>query len=207
MYCATFKYFKWPFAPPQHICLLQPPILRSEIVKKAGSKHTFRPISRSTVLTTSSGVWFQCCRTSLKLLQSFVLKHLIPLTLIILSVYMHVYMYFRYLDSCTGSALKRKSESHSLATSSSSSSTTEEDKPAGVTDTAQASSDGINTHRRTEHEFWSFGSNSAIFFTKAAVTDLYLVSLSSCGVGQWGVSGPYSCGCSRSTSDRHHNVH
>uniref|UniRef100_H3C3B3 Period circadian clock 3 n=1 Tax=Tetraodon nigroviridis TaxID=99883 RepID=H3C3B3_TETNG len=45
----------------------------------------------------------------------------------------------RYLESCTGSALKRKSESHSLVTSSSSSSTSEDDKPAGATDAAQAS--------------------------------------------------------------------
>ncbi|XP_076740035.1 period circadian protein homolog 3 isoform X2 [Maylandia zebra] len=43
----------------------------------------------------------------------------------------------RYLESCTGPALKRKSESHSLVTSSSSSSTSEDDKPAGATDTAQ----------------------------------------------------------------------
>ncbi|XP_056158017.1 period circadian protein homolog 3 isoform X2 [Lampris incognitus] len=41
----------------------------------------------------------------------------------------------RYLESCTGPALKRKSESRSLATSSSSSSTSEDDKPAGGTDT------------------------------------------------------------------------
>ncbi|XP_067361730.1 period circadian protein homolog 3 isoform X2 [Channa argus] len=47
----------------------------------------------------------------------------------------------RYLESCTGSVLKRKSESRSLATSSSSSSTTEEDKPAGSTDIAQGSTD------------------------------------------------------------------
>lgn len=52
---------------------------------------------------------------------------------------------FRYLESCTGPALKRKSESHSLATSSSSSSTSEEDKPPETTDAAQASSDGMNT--------------------------------------------------------------
>uniref|UniRef100_A0A671VLQ4 Period circadian clock 3 n=1 Tax=Sparus aurata TaxID=8175 RepID=A0A671VLQ4_SPAAU len=51
----------------------------------------------------------------------------------------------RYLESCTGPALKRKSDSHSLATSSSSSSTSEDDKPAETTDTAQASSDGTNT--------------------------------------------------------------
>ncbi|XP_008304447.1 period circadian protein homolog 3 isoform X2 [Stegastes partitus] len=49
----------------------------------------------------------------------------------------------RYLESCTGPALKRKSDSHSLATSSSSSSTSEDDKPAGTTDAAQASSDGV----------------------------------------------------------------
>ncbi|XP_070849392.1 period circadian protein homolog 3 isoform X1 [Chaetodon trifascialis] len=49
----------------------------------------------------------------------------------------------RYLESCTGPALKRKSDSHSLATSSSSSSTSEDDKPAGATDTAQASSDVV----------------------------------------------------------------
>ncbi|CAF96813.1 unnamed protein product, partial [Tetraodon nigroviridis] len=49
----------------------------------------------------------------------------------------------RYLESCTGSALKRKSESHSLVTSSSSSSTSEDDKPAGATDAAQASSDVV----------------------------------------------------------------
>uniref|UniRef100_A0AAQ5XH53 PAS domain-containing protein n=1 Tax=Amphiprion ocellaris TaxID=80972 RepID=A0AAQ5XH53_AMPOC len=44
----------------------------------------------------------------------------------------------RYLESCTGPALKRKSDCHSLATSSSSSSTSEDDKPAGTTDAAQA---------------------------------------------------------------------
>ncbi|XP_053171143.1 period circadian protein homolog 3 isoform X1 [Scomber japonicus] len=49
----------------------------------------------------------------------------------------------RYLESCTGPALKRKSESQSLATSSSSSSTSEDDKPAGATDTAQANSDVV----------------------------------------------------------------
>ncbi|XP_061687859.1 period circadian protein homolog 3 isoform X3 [Syngnathoides biaculeatus] len=48
----------------------------------------------------------------------------------------------RYLESCTGPALKRKSESHSLATSSSSSSSTsEDDKPARAHDTVQAASD------------------------------------------------------------------
>uniref|UniRef100_A0A674MFM2 Period circadian clock 3 n=1 Tax=Takifugu rubripes TaxID=31033 RepID=A0A674MFM2_TAKRU len=54
----------------------------------------------------------------------------------------------RYLESCTGSALKRKSDSHSLVTSSSSSSTSEDDKPAGATDTAQASSDGRSMSNR-----------------------------------------------------------
>ncbi|KAM7422263.1 hypothetical protein PAMA_010369 [Pampus argenteus] len=49
----------------------------------------------------------------------------------------------RYLESCTGPALKRKSESHSLANSSSSSSTSEDDKPAGATDMAQARSDVV----------------------------------------------------------------
>ncbi|KAF7654315.1 hypothetical protein LDENG_00071530 [Lucifuga dentata] len=49
----------------------------------------------------------------------------------------------RYLESCTGPALKRKSESHSLANSSSSSSTSEDDKAAGAADTAQASSDVV----------------------------------------------------------------
>ncbi|KAI3370261.1 hypothetical protein L3Q82_025039 [Scortum barcoo] len=49
----------------------------------------------------------------------------------------------RYLESCTGPALKRKSDSHSLGTSSSSSSTSEDDKPAGATDTAQTSSDVV----------------------------------------------------------------
>ncbi|XP_070759152.1 period circadian protein homolog 3 [Enoplosus armatus] len=49
----------------------------------------------------------------------------------------------RYLESCTGPALKRKSDSHSLDNSSSSSSTSEDDKPAGATDTAQASSDVV----------------------------------------------------------------
>ncbi|XP_041639368.1 LOW QUALITY PROTEIN: period circadian protein homolog 3 [Cheilinus undulatus] len=48
----------------------------------------------------------------------------------------------RYLESCTGPALKRKSDSH-LGTSSSSSSTSEDDKPAEATDTAQASSDVV----------------------------------------------------------------
>uniref|UniRef100_A0A669B4X9 Period circadian clock 3 n=1 Tax=Oreochromis niloticus TaxID=8128 RepID=A0A669B4X9_ORENI len=38
----------------------------------------------------------------------------------------------RYLESCTGPALKRKSESHSLVTSSSSSSTSEDDKAHGL---------------------------------------------------------------------------
>ncbi|XP_028262944.1 period circadian protein homolog 3 isoform X3 [Parambassis ranga] len=47
----------------------------------------------------------------------------------------------RYLESCTGPALKRKNESHSLA--SSSSSTSEDDKPTGTTDAAQASSDVV----------------------------------------------------------------
>lgn len=36
---------------------LQPPMLRSESTKRAGSKHTFPPISKSTVWITSSGVW------------------------------------------------------------------------------------------------------------------------------------------------------
>lgn len=36
---------------------LQPPMLRSESTKWAGSKHTFPPISKSTVWITSSGVW------------------------------------------------------------------------------------------------------------------------------------------------------
>ncbi|XP_069566570.1 period circadian protein homolog 3 isoform X2 [Brachyistius frenatus] len=49
----------------------------------------------------------------------------------------------RYLESCTGPALKRKSESRSLATSSSSSSTSEDDKPVGATDAAQTSSDVV----------------------------------------------------------------
>ncbi|XP_022601278.1 period circadian protein homolog 3-like isoform X1 [Seriola dumerili] len=49
----------------------------------------------------------------------------------------------RYLESCTGPALKRKSESHSLATSSSSSSTSEDDKPSAAGDTAQASADVV----------------------------------------------------------------
>ncbi|KAM9859852.1 period circadian protein homolog 3 [Aulostomus maculatus] len=49
----------------------------------------------------------------------------------------------RYLESCTGSGLKRKSDSHSLVTSSSSSSASEDDKPAGATDTAPASSDVV----------------------------------------------------------------
>ncbi|KAM9409212.1 period circadian protein homolog 3 isoform 2-T2 [Pholidichthys leucotaenia] len=48
----------------------------------------------------------------------------------------------RYLESCTSSALKRKSESHSLATSSSSS-TSEEDKPRGAIDTARDSTDAV----------------------------------------------------------------
>ncbi|XP_059185156.1 LOW QUALITY PROTEIN: period circadian protein homolog 3 [Centropristis striata] len=49
----------------------------------------------------------------------------------------------RYLESCTGPALKRKSDSHSLATSSSSSSNSEDDKPAEATDPARASSDVV----------------------------------------------------------------
>ncbi|XP_061840865.1 period circadian protein homolog 3 isoform X1 [Nerophis lumbriciformis] len=49
----------------------------------------------------------------------------------------------RYLDGCTGPALKRKSESRSLGTSSSSSSTSEDDKPAGTNDTTQATSDVV----------------------------------------------------------------
>uniref|UniRef100_A0A8C7XIX4 Period circadian clock 3 n=1 Tax=Oryzias sinensis TaxID=183150 RepID=A0A8C7XIX4_9TELE len=47
---------------------------------------------------------------------------------------------FRYLEGCTTSVLKRKSDSHSLATSSSSSSTSEDDKPLGATDRSQSSS-------------------------------------------------------------------
>ncbi|KAF6735746.1 Period circadian-like protein 2 [Oryzias melastigma] len=46
----------------------------------------------------------------------------------------------RYLEGCTTSVLKRKSESHSLATSSSSSSTSEDDKPLGAADKSQPSS-------------------------------------------------------------------
>lgn len=68
-------------------------------------------------------------------------KQLIPVTLFTCGP---VFLCSRYLESCTGPALKRKSDSHSLATSSSSSSTSEDDKPAGATDTAQTSSDGIN---------------------------------------------------------------
>ncbi|KAM6979706.1 period circadian protein homolog 3 [Aplochiton taeniatus] len=49
----------------------------------------------------------------------------------------------RYLESCTGPALKRKSGARSLATSSSSSSTSEDDKPTAATDTAPASSDVV----------------------------------------------------------------
>ncbi|XP_035486151.2 period circadian protein homolog 3 [Scophthalmus maximus] len=49
----------------------------------------------------------------------------------------------RYLESCTGPALKRKSESRSLATSSSSSLTSEDDKPARAADPAQANSDVV----------------------------------------------------------------
>ncbi|XP_057701649.1 period circadian protein homolog 3 isoform X2 [Corythoichthys intestinalis] len=49
----------------------------------------------------------------------------------------------RYLESCTGPALKRKSESHCLATSSSSSSTSEDDKPARANDPTQAASDAM----------------------------------------------------------------
>nr|XP_043879530.1 period circadian protein homolog 3 isoform X2 [Solea senegalensis] len=47
----------------------------------------------------------------------------------------------RYLESCTGPALKRKNESRPHANSSSSSSTSEEDKPAEAT--AQANSDVV----------------------------------------------------------------
>ncbi|XP_055016870.1 period circadian protein homolog 3 isoform X2 [Boleophthalmus pectinirostris] len=47
----------------------------------------------------------------------------------------------RYLESCTGSALKRKNESNSLG--SSSSSTSEDDKPTGTADAAQAASDVV----------------------------------------------------------------
>uniref|UniRef100_A0A3B3DTQ5 Period circadian clock 3 n=1 Tax=Oryzias melastigma TaxID=30732 RepID=A0A3B3DTQ5_ORYME len=46
----------------------------------------------------------------------------------------------RYLEGCTTSVLKRKSESHSLATSSSSSSTSEDDNPLGAADKSQPSS-------------------------------------------------------------------
>lgn len=53
----------------------------------------------------------------------------------------------RYLESCTGPALKRKSDARSLITSSSSSSTSEDDKPAGVAETAQTSSDGADTKK------------------------------------------------------------
>ncbi|KAM8868601.1 period circadian protein homolog 3 [Synchiropus picturatus] len=49
----------------------------------------------------------------------------------------------KYLESCAGPALKRKSESQSLATSSSSSTTSEDDKPAGAADVAQTTSDVV----------------------------------------------------------------
>lgn len=65
-----------------------------------------------------------------------------------LDLVIEFFAFCRYLESCTGSALKRKSDSHSLVTSSSSSSTSEDDKPAGATDTAQASSDGRNISNR-----------------------------------------------------------
>lgn len=82
----------------------------------------------------------------------------------------------RYLDSCTGPALKRKSESHSLATSSSSSSTSEDDKPAGATDTAQANSDGINRHTRSHTLLSPFRFKFVVFFAKAISAVLHVVS-------------------------------
>uniref|UniRef100_A0A8C5GAN4 PAS domain-containing protein n=1 Tax=Gouania willdenowi TaxID=441366 RepID=A0A8C5GAN4_GOUWI len=50
----------------------------------------------------------------------------------------------RYLESCTGSVLKRKSEFRSLG--SSSSSTSEDDKPVGSAHVAQAAPEGIKTY-------------------------------------------------------------
>lgn len=71
----------------------------------------------------------------------------------------------RYLESCTGSTLKRKSDSHSRVNSSSSSSTSEEDKPAGAADTAQASSDGIHLSHRLCWRAIMSNSSSRVKFT------------------------------------------
>ncbi|XP_036067738.1 period circadian protein homolog 3 isoform X3 [Oryzias melastigma] len=62
----------------------------------------------------------------------------------------------RYLEGCTTSVLKRKSESHSLATSSSSSSTSEDDNPLGAADKSQPSS-----HEATALEDAPMGSEPA----------------------------------------------
>lgn len=61
-----------------------------------------------------------------------------------------VLFWSRYLEGCAGQVLKRKSESHSLATSSSSSSTSEEDKPAGASGVVQTSSDGKSTQSTSQ---------------------------------------------------------
>ena len=117
-------------------------------------------------------------------------------------------MCFRYLESCTGPALKRKSDSHSLATSSSSSSTSEDDKPAETTDTAQASSDGTNTSQ-TPHSlplYHHLGIYAVKFFVTATLYSLSFPWFDS-GTGQWGVSGPDGGSSCWSASDRHHDVH
>lgn len=99
-------------------------------MRTTGSKPTSPPTNRSTVWTTSSGVegkHHHIRAESGGSSQSFI----------------KFFAFCRYLESCTGSGLKRKSGSRSLVTSSSSSAS-EDDKPAGATDRAQASSDGIH---------------------------------------------------------------
>lgn len=106
----------------------------------------------------------------------------------------------RYLESCTGPALKRKSDAHSLATSSSSSSTSEDDKPAGATDTAQTNSDGIKTtHPHSSLQGNHVGKNTSRYSP-------HLFSFPS-GAGQWGVCGPHSSSSRWGASDRHHPSH
>lgn len=131
-------YLKYiPLFSTQPICLQRLQTLRSGNMKIAGSKPTFPLISKSTVWTTSSGV---CLGGS----QPDILCFYTPkCSFIFLHCFFFFIVFCRYLESCTGPALKRKSESRSLA--SSSSSTSEDDKPAvAATDTVQANTDGTN---------------------------------------------------------------
>lgn len=107
----------------------------------------------------------------------------------------------RYLESCTGPALKRKSNAHSFVTSSSSSSTSEDDKPVGVAETAQTSSDGVNTHTHTHLH----ATNNCV--TEAsALFQLYAILFPRSGAGQWGLGGAHGGSGGRRSAHRHHPV-